>query len=107
MENQQLGEELSPEELEARRDEMKEFYDKSLPYLESQSKYEKLLTEVEESRFKRATMQIQYANMMAAAQGPEGEEFEKPTPTPAYPEQPTPKPQKKAPSVKGKKLRKA
>ena len=107
MENQQLGEELSPEELEARRDEMKEFYDKSLPYLESQSKYEKLLTEVEESRFKRATMQLQYANMMAAAQGPEDEEFERPKSTPAYPAQPKPEPQKKAPTGKGKKLRKA
>jgi hypothetical protein len=106
MENQQLGDELSPEELEARRDEMKEFYEKSIPYLEAQSKYETLLTEVEESRFKRATMQMQYANMMASVQGPEDEEFERPKPTPAY-EQPTPEPQKKAPAGKGKKLRKA
>ena len=64
-----MNEELSPEQLEARREEMKQFYEKSLPYLEAQSKYEKLLTDVEEARYKRATMQIQYASMMAAAQG--------------------------------------
>ena len=102
--NQQ--EELTAEELESRRDEMKEFYEKSLPYLKSQSEYEKLLTEIEEARFKRATMQMQYANMMASVQGPEDEEFERPKPTPAY-EQPKPEPQKKAPAGKGKKLRKA
>lgn len=67
MENQHQ-EELSPEQLEARRDEMKTFYEKSIPYLEAQSKYEKLLTEVEEARYKRATMQLQYASMMAATQ---------------------------------------
>jgi len=69
MENQQQQEEqLSPEQLEARREEMKTFYENSVPYLEAQAKYEKLLTEVEESRYKRASMQMQYANMMAAAQ---------------------------------------
>lgn len=68
MDNQQMNEELTPEQLEARRDEMKQFYENSLPYLEAQAKYEKLLTEVEESRYKRASMQMQYANMMAAAQ---------------------------------------
>ena len=66
-----MTEELSPEQLEARRDEMKDFYERSLPYLEAQAKYEKLLTEVEQARYQRATMQFQYANMMAAAQGPD------------------------------------
>ena len=46
MENKQINEELTPEQLEARRDEMKQFYENSLPYLEAQAKYEKLLTEV-------------------------------------------------------------
>ena len=79
MENQQINEELTPEQLEARRDEMREFYEKSLPYLESQAKYEKLLTEVEEARYKRATMQLQYATMMAATQQPqENEEDDEP-----------------------------
>ena len=64
-----MNEDLSPEELEARRDEMRQFYENSVPYLEAQAKYEKLLTDVEESRYKRATMQINYASMMAATQG--------------------------------------
>ena len=72
-----MNEELSPEQLEARRDEMKQFYEKSIPYLEAQAKYEKLLTEVEQARYQRATMQFQYANMMAAAQGPELDEDER------------------------------
>jgi hypothetical protein len=76
MENQQQEEQLSPEQLEARREEMKSFYESSIPYLEAQSKYEKLLTEVEEARYKRATMQIQYATMMAAAQGRSEQEDE-------------------------------
>jgi hypothetical protein len=105
MENQQFDDELTPEELEARRDEMKEFYDKSLPYLKSQSEYEKLLTEVEESRFKRASMQIQYANMMTAAQGQETMKSSENLERPPFPEQP--KPAKKAPASKGKKLRKS
>ena len=80
--NQQ--EELTAEELESRRDEMKEFYEKSLPYLKSQSEYEKLLTEIEEARYKRATMQMQYAGMMAAAQGEmETDDNEIPTPPPS------------------------
>ena len=68
MENVAEERELTQEELNARKEEMKKFYDESLPYLESQSKYEKLLTEIEEARFKRATIQIQWANIMAAQQ---------------------------------------
>jgi hypothetical protein len=101
MENQQL-EELSPEQLEARREEMKEFYEKSLPYLEAQAKYEKLLTEVEEARYKRATMQLQYATMMAATQPPAPEEDEEDDRQ--QPVIPTPRPVAKAPAG-GKKLR--
>lgn len=96
MENQHQ-EDLTPEELEARREEMKSFYEKSVPYLEAQAKYEKLLTEVEEARYKRATMQLQYASMMAAAQGPDLDE-EEDLPQP-------PRPVAKAPAA-GKKLRK-
>jgi hypothetical protein len=68
MENVNEERELTQEELKARKEEMKQFYDESLPYLESQSKYEKFLTEIEEARFKRATIQIQWANIMAAQQ---------------------------------------
>ncbi len=76
MENQQMNEQLSAEQLEARREEMKQFYESSVPYLEAQAKYEKLLTEVEEARYKRATMQLQYATMMAATQPSENDENE-------------------------------
>ncbi len=97
-----MNQELSPEQLEERRAEMQQFYEKSLPYLEAQSKYERLLTEIEESRYKRATMQLQYATMMAATQGPEiDEENDNDFPQPP----PTPKPVATAPTA-GKKLRK-
>jgi hypothetical protein len=68
MENVKEEKELTQEELTLRKEEMKQFYDESLPYLESQSKYEKYLTEIEEARFKRATIQIQWANIMASQQ---------------------------------------
>ena len=93
-----MNEELSPEQLEARRDEMKDFYEKSLPYLEAQAKYEKLLTEVEEARYKRATMQLQYASMMAATQPPMEDEEED------FSTQEPPKPVAQAPAG-GKKLK--
>lgn len=61
MENQQQEEQLTAEQLEARRLEMKNFYESSIPYLESQAKYEKLLTDVEESRYKE---QLCSSNML-------------------------------------------
>jgi len=102
MKNQQMNEELSPEQLEARREEMKQFYEKSLPYLEAQSKYEKLLTDVEEARYKRATMQIQYASMMAATQGVDLNDDEDED---AYDNNPPPKAVAKVP-YESKKLKK-
>jgi hypothetical protein len=98
MENQQMNEQLTPEELEARRLEMQDFYEKSVPFLEAQSKYEKLLTEIEEARYKRATMQIQYANIVAATQQPEEDDELNATQAP-------PRPTATAPT-EGKKLRK-
>ena len=98
-----MNEELSPEQLEARRDEMKQFYEKSLPYLEAQAKYEKLLTEVEQARYQRATMQFQYANMMAANMPDSEEELEREDLHPHA--VPTPQPVAQAPAG-GKKLRK-
>ena len=73
MENQQERE-LTHEELIQKKEEMKQFYDESVPYLESQAKYEKLLTEIEEARFKRATYQYQFAMMMEQTQPPTGDE---------------------------------
>lgn len=63
MENQQ-EQELTHEELAARKEEMKQFYEDSIPYLEAQLKYEKFLTDIEEVRFKRASFQYQFAMMM-------------------------------------------
>ena len=103
MENQQNEEQLSPEQLEARRDEMKQFYKKSLPYLEAQAKYEKLLTEVEQARYQRATMQFQYASMMAANLPDSEEEIERSDLR--QDSVPQPKPAAQAPTG-GKKLRK-
>jgi threonyl-tRNA synthetase len=107
MKNQQNEEQLTPEELDARRDEMKQFYEKSLPYLEAQSKYEKLLTEIEEARYKRATMQLNYAGMMAAAQGPDlddEDEREDLRQDSVVPPRPVQKPEASAPAT-GKKLK--
>jgi len=67
MENQQ-EQELSHEELIARKEEMLKFYTDSLPYLEAQLKYEKLLAEIDEYRFKRTQIQMQYAMMMQTQQ---------------------------------------
>ena len=78
MENQH-EQELSHEELIARKEEMKQFYTESIPYLESQLTYEKLLTEIEETRFKRASFQYQFAMMM---QQPPEEETELETKAP-------------------------
>lgn len=66
MQNQQQEMELSPAELEARKEEMLQFYTESLPYLEAQFKYEEMLMKLDEVRFKRTNIQMQYAMMMQA-----------------------------------------
>jgi hypothetical protein len=66
MENQQneMPEmELSPEELMEKKEEMKRFFEESIPYLKAQFEYEELLTKIDEARFKRVTIQYQYAMM--------------------------------------------
>ena len=69
MDNQQEKEvELTAEELDQKKEDMLKFYTDSLPYLEAQSKYEKLLAEIDEYRFKRTSIQIQYAMMMQESQ---------------------------------------
>jgi hypothetical protein len=64
MQNQQQEMDLTPEELEARKEEMLQFYTESLPYLEAQFKYEDMLMKLDEVRFKRANIQIQHAMMI-------------------------------------------
>jgi hypothetical protein len=73
MENQQVDEQLSQEELAARKEEMMQFYTESVPYLEAQLKYEKLLADIDEYRLKRTQIQMQYAMMMQSQQPMEEE----------------------------------
>ena len=70
-------ENLSPEELANKKEEMLKFYEESMPYLEPQLKYEKMLSEIDEMRFKRTQIQMQYAMMMNP---PEQEEDSMPQP---------------------------
>ncbi len=58
-------ENLSPEELTAKKEEMLLFYKESMPYLEAQLEYEKMLSEIDEMRLKRTQIQMAYAQMMA------------------------------------------
>ena len=86
MENQQ-DKEFTAEELAAQKEQMLQFYTESLPYLEAQAKYEDVLLKIEEARFKRTSIQMQYA-MMAQAQQ-EAEEDEKEELDPPVSEGPT------------------
>ena len=67
MENQQERE-MTQEELAAQKEQMLQFYTESLPYLEAQLQYEELLMRIDEARFKRTNIQMQYAMMMQAQQ---------------------------------------
>ena len=49
--------ELSKEELRERRKKVTEYYDDHIPHLKVQLEYERLLTEIEENRAKRAQAQ--------------------------------------------------
>jgi hypothetical protein len=72
--NQQMPEmeNMTPEQLAARKEEMLSFYTDSLPYLTAQYEYETILSKIDEVRFKRANIQMQFAMMM---QEPKDEEF--------------------------------
>lgn len=65
--------ELSAEELAQQKERMLNFYKESMPYIEAQLAYEQVLLQIDEARFKRASIQMQYAMMM---QGPEQEQIE-------------------------------
>jgi hypothetical protein len=67
MEEQVKEMELTPEELQEKRDQMLQFYTESMPYLKAQADYEEVLLKIDEARFKRTSIQMQYA-MMAAQQ---------------------------------------
>jgi hypothetical protein len=63
MQNQQ-EQELTQEQLAEKKEQMLSFYTESMPYLSAQLAYEKIVLEIDEARFKRSSMQMQYAMMM-------------------------------------------
>ena len=76
--------EMTPEELAAQKERMLSFYTESMPYIEAQLSYEQTLLQIDEARFKRASIQMQYAMMM---QPPSEEEEEDDAPeSPSAPE---------------------
>ena len=87
MENPNQQENLSPEELALKKEEMLQFYEESMPYLKAQYDYEKMLSDIDEMRLKRTHIQMQYAQMMA----PPEEEEDLPMPEAPPAPQKTPK----------------
>lgn len=69
--NQQPEMEMTPEQLAEQKEKMLEFYRESMPYLKAQLDYEKMLLEIDETRFKRSSIQYQFAMMV---NGPQQEE---------------------------------
>jgi hypothetical protein len=53
---------------------MLQFYKQSMPYLKAQLSYEQILFEIDEMRFKRTQIQMQYAMMMNPPEIPDQEE---------------------------------
>ena len=102
MENANEQKVFTPEELEVKRKEMLNFYKDSMPYLTAQFQHEEMLMKIDEVRFKRTQIQINYTMMMNQMENdPEGEELdneEYPFPTPNMPsveEEPVPRKLKK------------
>lgn len=71
MEEEAKEMQMSPEELNARKEEMRQFYEESIPYLSAQCQHEEFLSKIAEARFKRMHYEIQLAMLM---QGPEKEQ---------------------------------
>jgi hypothetical protein len=79
MENTQQEQQLSPEEIAVKKQEMLDFYRDSMVYLNAQSEYEEVLLKLDEIRFKRSQIQMQYAMMaQQMEEGAESEEEEEP-----------------------------
>jgi hypothetical protein len=62
--NQQPEMEMTPDQLAEQKEKMLEFYRESMPYLKSQLDYERMLLEIDETRFKRSSIQYQFAMMV-------------------------------------------
>lgn len=69
--------EMTPEQLAEQKENMLRFYTESLPYLEAQLKYEQMLLQIDEARFKRSSIQYQFAMMMNPQQEEANEETER------------------------------
>tara|TARA_R110000868_G_scaffold194855_1_gene440493 strand:+ start:291 stop:584 length:294 start_codon:yes stop_codon:yes gene_type:complete len=78
--NQQDEMEMSAEELVAQKERMLSFYTESMPYIEAQLSYEQVLLQIDEARFKRASIQMQYAMMMQPPAEEEEDENDEATP---------------------------
>jgi hypothetical protein len=91
MENPNQERVFTPEELEAKRKEMLKYYKDSMPYLKAQYEHEEMLFKIDEVRFKRTAVQVQYATLMNQVEnGPlneEGSEDEPQMPFPGAEEQ--------------------
>lgn len=83
--NQETAEQLTPEQLKKRRDDLITYYKNQTAVLEAQFKYESVMADIEEQRVKRMTMIMRQAQMAAPQQDEEEEEEplnETPTPEP-------------------------
>ena len=72
--NQPKDVELTPEEIQERRAQLKEFYTNQMDLLRPQLEYETILASIEEQRFKRMTMIYSQAEM---SMGPQEEKEKK------------------------------
>ena len=86
MENENAEQVFTPEELELKRKEMLNFYKDSMPYLKAQYEHEEMLMMIDEVRFKRTNIQMQYAIMMQ--QSAEEPESNNDTSVPSFEEEP-------------------
>ena len=68
--------ELTPEELTKRKDQISKFYKDNIKHLEVQLKYEELLTKIEKARAERLQAQVFMAQAYAT-QNPEKEQAAK------------------------------
>lgn len=82
MENPNEEKVFTPEELEAKRKEMLKYYTDSMPYLKAQFEHEELLMKIDDVRFKRTNLQMQYAMLMDQMQKSVEEEEEDDDKTP-------------------------
>ena len=56
---------ISREEMERRKAEITKFHKEQIEFLETQFKYEELLTTIEELRLRRAVAMVRHAQMLA------------------------------------------